>query len=131
MRRSSCDRAISGDVDFEHHRVQFLGMTDRTPSERRAWLAGLKREAMQRRESLLSYVGPNGRTPLLSIRVEPGLGGTRRHVSSEATTIWYEPAELYMATFQGPDGEPKDEVLVEEEDALRWAFALGWGLEKD
>ncbi|MDP3737506.1 MAG: hypothetical protein Q8R02_08950 [Hyphomonadaceae bacterium] len=58
------------------------------PEERLEWLAQLKHQAKTRRARLLSAIGPNGRTPLHSVRVVEG-------------------------------------------DALRWAFALGWGLKKD
>lgn len=94
-------------------------------------LARLKREAITRRSAILAEVGPDGKLPLISVRVVPQDGGPRRHVSAESVTTWDEPARLYLATFQRQDGTPGDEVCVEEDDALRWAFALGWGEELD
>ncbi len=106
-------------------------MTFRGDPERRfEWLAQLKHEAMSRRPQILAYVGPKGRTPLHSVRVIEGNGGPRRHESSEGITTWEEPDRLYLASFVQADGSVGPEVPVEEDDALRWAFALGWGLEK-
>lgn len=100
------------------------------PEQRFEWLARLKHEAMSRRTQILAYVGPHGLTPLHSVRVIEGNGGPRRHESSEGVTVWEEPDRLYLASFVQADGEVGPEAVVKEEDALRWAFALGWGLEK-
>lgn len=96
-------------------------------SRQLAKLRRLKREALARRAALLEEVGPRGRTPLLTVRVIEQEGGPRQHVSSEDATDWIEPDRLYLARFQQSNGLPDKEVCVEEDDALRWAFALGWG----
>lgn len=97
------------------------------PEQRVEWLAQLKFEALSRRPELLAWIGPEGRTPLDSVSVITGGGGPRRLVSDEGVTSWDEPDRLYLARFIGSDGESGMEVQVEEDDALRWAFALGWG----
>ena len=101
------------------------------PEQRFEWLAGLKHQALMRRKELLEWIGPQGRTPLYSVRVVEQEGGSRRHMSSEGVTLWDEPDRLYLARFIQGDGAAGPEMQVEEYDALRWAFALGWGLEKD
>jgi hypothetical protein len=106
-------------------------MSSDDPEQRFEWLAQLKHEAMSRRSRILAYVGPHGRTPLHSVRVVEGNGGPRRHESSEGVTLWDEPDRRYLARFIQADGAAGLEMQVEEDDALRWAFALGWGLETD
>jgi hypothetical protein len=96
---------------------------------RLARLHELKHEALNRRAALLAEVGPDGKSPLVSIRVVIQDGGPRTHSSSEGTTTWDEPNRLYLATFMRLDRSLSEEVCVEEEDAIRWAFALGWGEE--
>src|SRR5262245_54564597 len=96
------------------------------PPRRPLSLARLRREAMARREELLATLGPAGATPLHSLRVEQGDGEPKEVWSSEGVTRWEEPEMLYFARITDPRGEVGPELLVDEEEAIRWACALGW-----
>jgi hypothetical protein len=108
--------------------LTLASMTDAAARKRKTWLIRLKREAEARRKDIVEALGPGGHTPLITIRVVEGEAGVRRHRSSEGNTMWIEGERSYFATFLGPDGKPGPEMAVEEDDALRWAFALDWGL---
>lgn len=85
-------------------------------------------DARTRRDAILASVGPNSRSPLVSLRVVEQTGGPQRHVSTEGVTLWDEPDRLCLARFRQRDGKPGPEMCVEEDDAIRWAYVLGWSL---
>jgi len=98
-------------------------------SDRQLWLARLKAEAHVQRARIVAEFGSGGTTPIHSIRVIEGQGGAFRHESSEGVTLWDEPDTQYLVRFEDAPGKPSYEMAIEEETALRWAFALGWDKE--